>query len=229
MAKLTIEEAKVKLARLQPAVESLQNSGIPVPDSLLKEYQNLEKIIAGSSSDNLVKVLNEKIADKINSNEEFKNFICSLVGTRARVALVVNTDEKGVKTIKFEVGNAAGGGQKAGTSVGGGTKSATAYNNYKVTVIGNLPDYPTKEATFTKASETVKFILNGGKNPLNLGAEFGAGNSMVRVLEGLANGKNTNEAFNANFKLEMSRVEEQPKEPATTEAAAPATPATPAE
>lgn len=217
MAKLTIEEAKLKLAPIEKAIEGLKSMGLEIPASLQQEADRLLKIVSGNSSVNVAATFNEKLATQINAHPEFVELIASQVGTRARLTVVVNTDAEGKKTISFEGGGSTGGGGKSGTSTGGGTKASTPYNHYVVSVIGDLPEYAEKTGTFETAAKTIAFILNGGKNPLSLGAEWQKGNSMVRALEALQK----NEAFAKNFSVDKSyvQVEKKAAEPVATEPA----------
>jgi hypothetical protein len=216
MAKLTIEEAKPKLEKIAKTIEALKGMGLEVDSVLTDEFERLTKIITGNASANVANTFNEKIAAQINGNADFVEFLAGQIGTRARLTVTVVTDEAGKKSIKFEAGSSgASGGQKSGTH-SGGTKASTPYNNWKVTVLDTpaTAGYATKEGTFNTAAKAVEFILNGGKNPMNLGADWQSGNSMVRALVG-QDGKSgllKNEEFTKNFTLEASYVEPVKKE-----------------
>lgn len=224
MAKLTIEEAKVKLAPIEKAIEGLKSMSLEVPASLTVEYDRLVKIISGNANVNVANVFNEKIAVGINSKEKFAEMLAGMIGSSCKLKVVVKTDEAGKKSISFEASSGTGGGGKSGATTGGGTKTATQYNRYAVTVLEtnlNNADYAVKSETFETAAKTVEFILNGGKNPLNHGAEYGKGNSMVRVLDGISK----HEAFAASFTLDRSYVQVEKKAPVepTAPAAEPVT------
>lgn len=212
MAKLTIDEAKAKLAEIEKAVTFLKQAGIAIPASTQAEFDRYTKAITGNTSQQLANTFNEKLGSQINAHPEFVELLAGQIGTKARLTVLVKVAEDGTKSIVFE-GGSAGGGQKAGTSTNGGTKSATAYNCYEVNVIGDLPAYKEKSGKFETAAGAVAFILNNGNNPLNLGAEYGKGNSMVRVLVGTTGigGMSASEAFKANFTLKCSYVAVEPK------------------
>lgn len=217
MAKKTIEQAKIELAKIEKAVSSLKSMDVEVPENMLKEYEALLKIVNGNASANLASTLNEKISPAINKSQEYAAHLAKLVGNGVKVTVKAVTAEDGTVTISFDAAS-SGGGQKAGTSTNGGTKASTAHNNYKVTVTG-AEGYPQTEATFSTASAAVGFIINNGKNPFNLPAGYGKGNSMVRVLDGLEK----HEAFAANFTVERSYVASAPKaEAPAAETTAPA-------
>lgn len=217
MAKLTIDEANVKMQPVEKAIEGLKSMNLEIPPSLQQEFDRLVKIVTGSANVNVANTFNEKLAPQINKHPEFRDLLASQIGTRCKLVVIVTTAEDGTKTISFEA-SSSGGGQKNGTSSTGGTKSATPYNHYAVNVI-DTPEtagYPEKSGEFETAAKCVEFILNKGNNPFSLGAEFGKGNSMVRVLEGISK----NEKFAANFTLDRTYVTpvkkaEVPAEPAT--------------
>jgi hypothetical protein len=219
MAKISIDQAKIELAKVEKAIKGLNEMGIEVPQQLQDSLAQFTKIINSNASGNVANTLNEKLAAAINSekNQPLVELLASQIGTSVKIAIKVNVAEDGKKTISFEAAS-SGGGAKGGVSTGGGTKAATAYNNYEVTVKGDLPDYKEKQGTFASASGAVAFILNGGKNPLGLGAEYGKGNSMVRVLDGISK----NEAFAANFEVKASKVEKVKEEPKAEATEAPA-------
>lgn len=84
MAKLSIDEAKLKLEPIQKAIETLQAAGVPIPENLTTEYERLTKVITGNASENVCGILNEKIAAKINTNAEFVELLAKTIGTRAK-------------------------------------------------------------------------------------------------------------------------------------------------
>lgn len=210
MAKLTIDEAKLKLQPVEDAIKALQGMNLAVPASLQQEYDRLVKIVTGKTSDVVASIVRDKFLSKVNENAEFVEFMANAIGTRAKITFVVKTAEDGKKSIDCEAGSGTGGGQKAGTSTAGGTKAATPYNKYVVGVTAENPnagEYAEKTGTFETAAKAVEFILNKGKNALNLGAEYGKGNSMVRVLDGFTK----NENFGKWFTLDRSYVSPDPK------------------
>lgn len=221
MAKLTIDEAKLKLQPVEDAIKALQGMNLAVPASLQQEYDRLVKIVTGKTSDVVASIVRDKFLSKVNENAEFVEFMANAIGTRAKITFVVKTAEDGKKSIDCEAGSGTGGGQKAGTSTAGGTKASTAYNNYEVTVIESNPnfaDYAEKSFKTEVAAKAVEFILNKGKNAMNLGAEWQKGNSMVRALDGLTK----NEAFNKYYILVRSYVQPTPTaEKPVAEAVAP--------
>lgn len=232
MAKLTIDEAKKKLEPIVKTIEAMKAAGIEINQILTDEFTRLTKIIEGNVSGKVADWFNTNIAAQLNASPEALEAVCGVVGAKSRLTIVVVTDETtGAKSIKFETGSGSAGGQKAGTT-SGGTKAATPFNNYKVVVKENNPkfaDYVNKEGTFTTAAKAVEYILNGGKNAMNLGAEWQQGNSMVRALVGTdqKSGLLANKEFTDNYELTCSYVEPAKKEAATaTETPATETPVT---
>lgn len=203
MARKTLEQAKPELEKTIRAIEGLKSLGIEPTEALLRDYEALKKIVDGNSSQQVVNMLQDKIAPAINAekNAEFANALAAIIGNGVKVTLKAVKGEDGKVTVSFEAAS-SGGGQKAGTSTNGGTKASSAFNNYTVIVKGENADYAEKTGNFTTASGAVGFILNGGKNPFNLPAEYGKGNSMVRVLEGLEK----NEKFAENFEVSKTYV-----------------------
>lgn len=218
MAKISIDQAKIELAKVEKAIKGLNEMGIEVPQQLQDSLAQFTKIINSNASGNVANTLNEKIGASLNKADKqpLIDLLASQIGTSVKITIKVVAEEgTGRNTLVFEAAS-SGGGAKGGVSTGGGTKAATAYNNYEVTVKGDLPDYKEKHGTFASASGAVAFILNGGKNPLGLGAEYGKGNSMVRVLDGISK----NEAFAANFEVKASKVEKPKGEAEVAEAPA---------
>ncbi len=230
MAKLNAEQAQLQLTTLEQTVNFLIQSNQPVPEFILAQLEAFKKIVQGSSSQQLANALNELVANRLNAGgEETKAVRESLlaIGEKVRVTLTAVKGEDGEVTLKFEA--ASGGGGATGVSSGnaGGTREASKYNHYKVTVASEVKDkdgkvyeYPSNEFTAgdNGGKQTLKFILNGGNNPMNFPTTYGEGNSANRVLEQLQK----NEIFAANFTLEMGKVEKAPATeaaPATTEAA----------
>ncbi len=219
MAKLTIEEAKVKLVDVAKAIEFFKASGMEVLPLVQAEFDRLTKIITGKSSNNTAAWFNDNIATQLNGNPDIVTAIETACGVKSRLTVTIVTDEAGKKSVVFEGGSAgSSGGQKAGTT-SGGTKAATPYNHFVVSVLPanpNAADYKEQTGTFGTASKAVEFILNGGKNPMNLGADWQAGNSMVRATDSLLKIEN----FSTWFTLDRSSVV---KEKPTAEPTAPAT------
>lgn len=197
MAKLTIEEAKAKLAPIALNIEKMKEMGIEVHQLMIDEFNRLTKIITGNSSNNLAEFVNGKILVQVNANQAFVQALADIIGTKQSLQLVVVTAEDGSKSIKAEPrGSGSAGGQKSGTA-SGGTKASTPYNHYTVKLKQPLADYKAESGEFTTAKKAVEFILNNGKNPMNLGADWQAGNSMVRALNSLA----SVEGFTSNFEV----------------------------
>lgn len=225
MAKLTIDEAKKKLEPIAKTIEAMKAAGIEINQILTDEFNRLTKIIEGNVGSKVADWFNTNIASQLNASPEAIEAVAGVVGTKARVSVVIVTAEDGTKTVKFETGSGSAGGQKAGTT-SGGTKAATPFNNYHVVVKENNPkfaDYAVKEGTFTTAAKAVEFILNGGKNAMNLGAYWQQGNSMVRALVGTdqKSGLLSNKEFTDNYELNCSYVEPVKKEVAPTTETAP--------
>lgn len=221
--KPTFEQAKLELEKVEGAIKSLQTAGVEIPPVLNEQYEKLKKVLEGNVSAQVAEKLNSTILKALNENEkhtELKAGLAKLIGTKARLNVVVEVTGEGeaaVTTIKFEAGGSVSTGTSGG---GGGTRSESAYNHYKLTLnedvegLGNKGDV--KE--FDSAAGVVKCILNEGKNPMNLGANFGKGNAMTRVLESLQK----NEVFKKNYTVEGSKVEKakaEPAAPATTDTA----------
>lgn len=205
MAKLSIEESKLKLEPIEKAIQFFKDSGIPVLPLVQAEYDRLVKIITGKSSSNTAKWFNDNIATQLNGNQDVVSAIESNCGVKSRMTVTVVTNEDGSKKVVFEGANVgSSGGQKAGTT-SGGSKSSTPYNHFVVSVLPanpNANDYKEATGTFGTASKAVEFILNGGKNPMNLGAEWQSGNSMVRATDSLLK----IEHFTEWFTLDRSSV-----------------------
>lgn len=206
-----LESIKQELELSEKSLNVLKSAGMEVPSFIIERIEKLRKQLAGNSSEQLAKILNESVGVKLNdfANEgatKLRESIIAAIGTKTRVALTVETAEDGTKTLKFE--SASNGGGATGVSSGnaGGTKEGSKYNNYSV-VVGDAAkgDYPSKtfSAQGNGGKQTLKFILNNGKNPMNLPATYGEGASANKTLETLSK----NEVFKANFVLEMSKVE----------------------
>ncbi len=221
MAKLTIEEAKVKLVDVAKAIEFFKASGMEVLPLVQAEFDRLTKIITGKSSNNTAAWFNDNIATQLNGNPEIVSAIETACGVKSRLTVTIVTDEAGKKSVVFEGGSAgSSGGQKAGTT-SGGMKASTPFNHWSITVNDTPETAGYKEKAFEcgTASKMLEFILNGGKNPMNLGADWQAGNSAKRALVGEDNvsGLLKNEVFTKHFTLVGSNVAKT-AEPAVTEA-----------
>jgi len=225
MAKVTlsIAEAKTELELKNKVVETLTAAGVEVPAEIRERIERLLKIINGNASANVCSVLNDGISKQLVFGDDedtnaYLNKLLSAMGNGVKVEIKPLKNEQGETTgITFEAPNSTRAASSGGTS-GGGTKTPTAYNNYKVTVIADLPEYAEKVKTFNTAAGAVGFILNNGKNPLNKGAEFGKGDSAVRVLEKKLE---TMEEFSKYFTVEKSyvKVEKKTESPVETETA----------
>jgi hypothetical protein len=205
MAKLTNEQAGAKLKEIKATIEQFSALNLPVPAFITEEYERLTKSLEGNQSSKVYDFFNKHIAANINGNAEFLQAVLEQIeGDAVTLRLAKHTAEDGTVTVQFAKKPV---GQKAGTSTNDGTKAATPFSGYKVTVVSEIAgcEYKEKEGSFESAKKAVEFILNGGKNPFNLAADYGAGNSMVRVLVGL-NGKggiSGREDFKQYFKLEL--------------------------
>lgn len=226
--KPTFEQAKLELEKVEGAIKSLQTAGVEIPPVLNEQYEKLKKVLEGNVSAQVAEKLNATILKALNENEkhaELKAGLAKLIGTKARLNIVVELTGEGevkIPVIKFEAGGSVSTGTSSG---GGGTRSESAFNHYKVELTEDVPNLGSKGLVkeFDSAASVVKFILNDGKNPMNLGAGFGKGNAMTRVLESL--GKN--EVFKKTFKVEGSKVEKAKAEtPATDATVTDATPQT---
>jgi hypothetical protein len=220
MAKLTIDEAKLKLVPIAKTIEAMKAAGIEVNQILTDELNRLTKIIEGTASNKSADWFNNNIGVQLNKSPQAIESL-EAVGATGRVRYSIVTAEGGTKTVVFAAGSAgSSGGQKSGTT-SGGTKEATPFNKYVVTVKTDLPDYAVKSFESQTAAKALEFILNNGKNPMNLGADWQSGNSAKRALVGLDNvsGLLKNEVFAANFTLACEYVAVAKKE----EVVAPAT------
>ena len=207
--KLTVEQLQAKLNEVSETIAQFSKMGIAVPAFVQEQFDELTKKLEGNNSNKLVDFLNEKVAVKLNGSPEFVKALLELVGERSRVAIAKKVAEDGTLSIVFERPSA---GQKPGTSNGNGTKSATQFSGYVVTVSEKVAkEFGYKEATgsFTAANKALQFILNNGKNPLNLGAEYGTGNSAVRVLFGTKGdgGICALDAFKSDFTIKTETAE----------------------
>lgn len=220
MAKLTNEQASAKLKEIKATIEQFAALNLPVPAFITEEFERLTKSLEGNQSSKVYDFFNKQIAANINGNAEFLQAVLEQIeGDAVTLRLAKVTAEDGTVTVQFAKKPV---GQKPGTSTNDGTKAATPFAGYKITVVSEAEGCEYKEPVgeFESAKKAVEFILNGGKNPFDLPSEYGAGNSMVRVLVGL-NGKggiSGRENFKKYFNLEF--VTEAPKAPATTEVAA---------
>jgi hypothetical protein len=221
MAKLTVAEGKVQLQNLELSINAVKAAGIEPHKALTDAYERLLKFVTGNASENVSSLLNEKLAPQLNKNQQFLELIANAVGSGVKVGIKVAKAEDGTLSISFEAAGGGSGGAKSGVSTGGGTKTPSAYNHYEVSLKAENADYKEQSGSFASAQKALDFILNGGKNPIGKGAEFGKGNSAKRVLVGDSGngGLLADELFNQHFELKASYVEPAKK---TTEAAAPA-------
>lgn len=209
---LNIEQLKKDLATAKQAIDSLTSAGIAIPVVLQQQYDKISKQLSGNNSQQTADLFNDKLAALWTNpkNAEFVTAITKLAGeSGVRIKLIVTEG-----LVKFEAaGSGAAGGSKPGAGAGG-TRAESEFNQWVVNVLDTNPvadKYAEKTGTFGSAANAVAFILNGGTNPLSKGAEYGKGNSMVRVLKGLQN----EEAFKTSFTVTPSKVEKTatPAEP----------------
>lgn len=219
MAKVSFDQAKQELSLLEESIKLFKEAGAPVLKMVQDRYDYLMKIISGNASAQVADLFNESIASVINAtgNEALLADITKAVGTKVKLTVQIEDGK-----VKFEAGGTSGGGASTGAT--GITRAASEFNHWTVTrkpvqikdKEGNVTaDLEGKSEDFDSASKAVKFILNEGVNPMNLPANFGAGNSMVRVL-------NTYlpkyEDFGKTFSVEGKNVEKAKpakEEPAT--------------
>lgn len=209
MSKLTYEQSKAELAKLEGAIKSLSAAGIEIPPVLQKQFDVISKQLNGNASAQVAELLNSSIAPAFEkpNNAAMKEALAKAIGTRARVTLVVGEDGK----ITFE----AAGSTSTGSGNTGITRNDSAFNHWAV-----KNKKTGDEAAFTSANEALLHILGTTKeklaagditatNPMNLGGNFGKGNSAVRVLTSILP---KNPVFVDNFEVTGSKVEVAPKE-----------------
>jgi hypothetical protein len=207
MAKQSFEEAKAELATYLETVEVFKAAGTALPKLHQDRIDQLNKIIQGNSSAVCADKFNELIGSVINdeANAELKAELKAVVGKEAK--LVVSFDEAG--NVSFKATGSSSGGSTGGSGI---TRSASEHNHYSVTLKNAIEGYASQSAQFESASGAVKFVLNGGKNPMGLPEKFGAGNSMVRVINSYLP---KYPAYVANFEIVGSYVAKAPATPET--------------
>lgn len=227
MAKVTFEQAKIEIVTVEKAIESLNAAGVPVPQSLTEQLEVLKKVIEGNASSQVAERLNSTILVPLNTQEKHKPLLeefIKLCGTKARLVLVVKdvTEGEGESAVtKQVIAFEAAGSSSTGNTGGGATgpKSKSEFNAYEVKLLKDVEGLGAADTVkeFTTAADAVRFCLNGGKNPANVHAGFGEGNSMVRVIGMLEK----NPVFAEHFKITGKKVEKA--EPAATTEEQPAT------
>lgn len=223
-----LEQVKLELTSLETTVKMLNDNGIPVPATVSDAIEKLRKRVAGNSSEQTSRILNEVFAAKVNDfsnpkTAELREALVKAVAGKTRVSVIVETAEDGTQTIKFDVAG-TGGGSGQSTGNGGGTRGDAKYNSYEVVCNEGVADkfkYPASsfKAEGQSGKATLRWILNNGANPMNLPATYGDGASANKTLETLAK----NDVFKANFAMEMKHAEAPAATTATAEATAPAT------
>jgi len=187
-----VEIAKAEMGKVKQAIESLTAAGIAIPVSLTETYEKLKKSLEGNASQQTADLFNATFAPKINDakNHELQAAILKLAGEAgvrikivAKPVLDAEGKPTGQSTVHFDVAGSTGGGGAAKTGNVGVTRSASTSDthDYQVLVNGS----PLAGNPFDSASKALDAIVNGGKNPMNLPAGYGKGNSAVRVLESL--------------------------------------------
>lgn len=226
-----VETNKLELAKVKSAIEALTAANVPIPASLSETYDKLKKAMEGNASQQTADLFNKTFGSKINDpkNAELQAAILKLAGeSGVRMKIVsksdalLNTDGTpaldaegkptfGPAYVFFDVAGATGGAAKTGNV--GVTRSSSQSDTHAYQVLVDGLDIT--GSPFESASKALDAIVNGGKNPMNLPAGYGKGNSAVRVLESLKK----NPIFAAHYVVNLveKTKEEAPVTAATAE------------